>query len=95
MMGEKARKGSHLTEDERNRIAMLLNEGWSPYKIGKELGRAANTIRNEIKRGTTTIFFKYFEKTGYFPDTGQAVELPALRSQPKSGQSLSLLPSFL
>lgn len=73
MMGEKARKGSHLTEDERNRIAMLLNEGWSPYKIGKELGRAANTIRNEIKRGTTTIFFKYFEKTGYFPDTGQAV----------------------
>ena len=46
MMGEKARKGSHLTEDERNRIAMLLNEGWSPYKIGKELGRAANTIRN-------------------------------------------------
>lgn len=71
-MGE-IRKGSHLSGEERKKIEMLLKEGWSPYKIGKELGRAANTIRNEIKRGTTTILFNSFEKTSYFADTGQIV----------------------
>ena len=74
-MGETIKKGSHLSEEERKKIALLLKEGMSPYKIGKELGRAANTIRNEIKRGTTTILFNYYEKTGYFADTGQAVYL--------------------
>lgn len=54
-MGETIKKGSHLSEEERKKIALLLKEGMSPYKIGKELGRAANTIRNEIKRGTTHI----------------------------------------
>lgn len=70
-MGE--RKGSHLSEDERKQISVLLGEGCSPYKIGKILGRASNTIRNEIKRGTTTVIINYFEKKKYFWDTGQAV----------------------
>lgn len=69
----KIKKGTHLTEDERKRIAVLHKEGYSPYKIGKILNRASNTIRNELKRGTTVVIVGYFEKKEYFPDTGQAV----------------------
>lgn len=69
------KKGSHLTFEERRKIAVLHAEGMSPYKIGKLLGRASNTIRNELKRGTTTVIVSYFEKERYFPDTGQAVYL--------------------
>lgn len=50
----------------------MNDEGASPYKIGKVLGRASNTIRNELKRGTTKVIIGYFEKEKYFPDTGQA-----------------------
>ena len=67
------KKNSHLTYEERRSIAMLNDEGLSPYKIGKILGRASNTIRNELKRGTTTVIVGYFEKEKYFSDTGQAV----------------------
>lgn len=70
---EKARKGSHLTKEERRVIAALHEEGKSPYAIGKLTGRASNTIRNELKRGTTTIILGYYEKEKYFPDTGQAI----------------------
>lgn len=66
-------KGAHLTEMERKQISVLLGEGLSPYRIGKILGRASNTIRNEIRRGTTTVIVNYFEKEKYFSDTGQAV----------------------
>ena len=50
----------------------MNDEGASPYKIGKVLGRASNTIRNELKRGTTKVIIGYFENEKYFPDTGQA-----------------------
>ena len=69
----KVQKGSHLTIEERRQIAVLVGEGWSSYKIAKELGRASNTIRNEIRRGTTKVIINYYEKEKYFPDTGQAV----------------------
>ena len=59
------KKNSHLTYEERRSIAMLNDEGLSPYKIGKILGRASNTIRNELKRGTTTVIVGYFEKEKY------------------------------
>lgn len=68
-----AKKGSHLTMEERRYIATMHDEGVSPYKIGKILGRASNTIRNELKRGTTTIITGYLDKEKYFPDTGQAI----------------------
>lgn len=68
-----AKKGSHLTFEERQSVAVLHDEGLTPYKIGKILGRASNTIRNELKRGTITIIAGYYEKEKYFPDTGQAV----------------------
>ena len=41
---EKARKGSHLTKEERRVIAALHEEGKSPYAIGKLTGRASNTV---------------------------------------------------
>lgn len=45
-------KQKHLNFEERMTIQIRLKDGYSPYKIAKELNRASNTIRNEIKRGT-------------------------------------------
>lgn len=70
---EHTKKGSHLSLEERKNIAALHDEGLSPYKIGKILGRASNTIRNELRRGTTKLIIGYYEKEKYFPDTGQSV----------------------
>lgn len=67
------RKGKHLNEMERGQIAALDKQGLSPYKIGKILGRAANTIRNELRRGTVKVIDGYFEKERYYPDAGQKV----------------------
>ena len=49
-----SRKHKHLNFEERMLIQVRLKDGFSPYKIAKELGRASNTIRNEIARGTVT-----------------------------------------
>lgn len=49
-------KGKHLNYDERVTIQLRLKDGWSPYRIAKELGCAANTVRNEIKRGTIKLY---------------------------------------
>ena len=46
------RKGQHLSAEERHEIEVRLKDGWSPYRIAKHLGRAYNTIKNEIARGT-------------------------------------------
>ncbi|MFV0527206.1 MAG: IS30 family transposase [Lachnospiraceae bacterium] len=47
------RKGKALSKEEREKIAVYLQIGYTPYKIGKLMNRAANTIRNEIERGST------------------------------------------
>lgn len=70
---ETRKKGSHLNIEERRQIAILDKEGWSPYKIGKKLKRASNTIRNELKRGTVKQVVGYKEAEIYFPDTGDIV----------------------
>lgn len=70
---EKVKKGSHLTIEERRQIAMLLDDGFTPYKIARMLGRALNTVLNELRRGTTKVIIKYYEREKYFPDTGQAI----------------------
>lgn len=49
-----SRKNKHLKDFERGQIELLHNKGYSAYKIAKELGRASNTIRNELKRGTVS-----------------------------------------
>ena len=53
---ETAKKGSHLSFEERVIIETRLKDNWSPNRIAKELSRASNTIRNEIKRGTVTLY---------------------------------------
>ena len=50
------RKGSHLSFEERVIIQTRLKDEWSPNRIAVELGRAPNTIRNEIKRGTVLLY---------------------------------------
>lgn len=67
------RKNKHLTPIERGQIAALHSQGLTPYRIGKILHRASNTIRNELKRGTTTIIKRKYEKMEYFPERGQAI----------------------
>ena len=47
-----SRKNKHLNFEERMTIQIRLKDGFSPYKIAKELKRPLKTIQNEIKRGT-------------------------------------------
>lgn len=50
------KKGKHLTYDERVIIQVRHQDGWSANKISKEIGCAPNTVRNELKRGTVTLY---------------------------------------
>ncbi len=73
-MAENQNKHKHLTDFERGMIKVLHEQGYSPYAIGKELGRASNTIRNELKRG---IVHQYDSRRNkdlyiYFPEAGYA-----------------------
>ena len=70
---EKVRKGSHLSMEERRQIAILLDDGFTPYKIAQKIGRALNTVLNELRRGTIKVIVDYYEKEKYFPDTGQVI----------------------
>ncbi|SDL30085.1 helix-turn-helix domain-containing protein, partial [Lacicoccus qingdaonensis] len=45
-------KGKHLTKAERAQIKILKQENYSNRDIAARLGRAPQTINNEIKRGT-------------------------------------------
>lgn len=49
-------KGKHLSYDERILIQVRLKDGWSANKIAKEIGCAPNTVRNEIRRGTVSLY---------------------------------------
>ena len=50
------RKGQHLLSEERHEIEVRLKDGWSIYRIAKQLGRPYNTIKNEVKRGTVLLY---------------------------------------
>lgn len=50
-------KGKHLTFLERAIIQVRLKDKLSPYRIAKEIGCSANTVRNEIKRGTPALYW--------------------------------------
>ena len=50
------RKGQHLLSEERHEIEVRLKDGWSIYRIVKHLGRPYNTVKNEIKRGTVSLY---------------------------------------
>ena len=49
-------KGQHLLAEERHEIEVRLKDGWSIYRIAKHLGRAYNTIKAEIARGTVYLY---------------------------------------
>lgn len=68
-----SRKNKHLNYKERMTIEFCLKDGFSAYKIAKELERPINTILNEIRRGTTTQIKhgKFIQM--YLADTGDAI----------------------
>ncbi|MGF0096526.1 IS30 family transposase [Peptoniphilus sp. SGI.035] len=66
-----SRKNKHLSDFERGQIELLHNKGYSAYRIAKELGRASNTIRYELKRGTVFQIKNERIVQVYYPDTGK------------------------
>ena len=52
--------GTHLTLDERERLAALKAEGLGLRAIARQLGRAASTISRELRRNA-------LPKGGYLP----------------------------
>ena len=51
------KKGQHLTAEERHLIEVRINvDKVTVYAIAKELGRPYNTIKNEIARGTVSMY---------------------------------------
>ena len=44
----KEKEKPRLTNNERQRIEVMLKDGWTPYKIAKALGRPPKTIMREI-----------------------------------------------
>lgn len=68
------RKGQHLTSEERHLIEVRYNtDHWTIYRIAKELGRAYNTVKNEINRGTVLLYNGKVKR--YKADVGHAVYL--------------------
>jgi IS30 family transposase len=68
-----SRKNKHLNFEERMIIQLRLKDGYSAYRIAKELRRPINTILNEIRRGTTTQIKQGNYVEVYLADTGEAV----------------------
>ena len=67
------RKGQHLLNEERYEIEVRLKDGRSIYKIAKHLGRAYNTIKDEVERGTVTMYNGKVKR--YKADQGKSVYL--------------------
>ena len=67
------RKGQHLLSEERHEIEVRLKDGWSIYRIAKHLERPYNTIKNEIKRGTVSLYNGKVQR--YKADEGKKVYL--------------------
>ena len=67
------RKGQHLLSEERHEIEVRLKDDWSLYRIAKHLGRPYNTIKNEIKRGTVSLYNGKMQR--YKSDEGKKVYL--------------------
>ena len=44
---------SHLTCDERDRIAQLLFEGFNQLEISRAIGRCPSTLSRELRRNCT------------------------------------------
>lgn len=51
----KHEKGKHLKYKDYVVIQVRLRDGWKANRIAKELGCAANTVRNIIRKGMTPL----------------------------------------
>lgn len=67
------RKGQHLLNEERHEIEVRLKDGWSIYRIAKHLRRPYNTIKNEVARGTVSLYQGKVQR--YKADEGERVYL--------------------
>jgi len=56
------KKWKHLNKDERVMIQLRLQDGWSAYRIAKEIPCSPNTVRNEIRRGTVLLYHGTVER---------------------------------
>lgn len=66
----KHQKGKHLSYEERILIQIRQKDGWSANKIAKEIGCAPNTVRNELQRGTVSLYHGRVQR--YKAKAGQA-----------------------
>ena len=68
------RKGQHLTSEERHIIEVRFNKDKQTiYGIAKEIGRPYNTVKNEIARGTVSLYNGKVSR--YKADVGYSVYL--------------------
>lgn len=86
------RKNKHLNYEESMIIQIRLKDGFTSYKIAKELGRPINTIINEIRRGTTTQIKSGKTMEVYLADTGEAVYRKNRRNSCRSYKRLECSP---
>ena len=84
----KHRKGQHLLREERYEIQIRLKDGWTPYRIAKHLGRPYNTIKNEIKRGSVSLYNG--KQRRYKAEQGEKVYLEHRRNCRKAYKCLSV-----
>ncbi len=64
-------------------IQTRLKDGWKVGCIADEIGCAANTVRNEIKRGTVTLYNGNIHR--YKVRTGQVVDAEKSGKSPTDG----------
>lgn len=70
-----SRKHKHLSFEACMIIQICLKDGFSTYQFAKEIGRASNTIRNEIVRETVTQIIQGRKVEGYLADTENSIYL--------------------
>ena len=83
------RKNQHLLSEERHEIEVRLKDGWSIYRIAKELNRPFNTIKNEIKRGTVSLYNGKIQR--YKADEGKRVYLENRKNSRKQYRCLTCI----
>ena len=84
------RRSQHLLSEERHEIEVFLKLGWSIYRIAKEMGRPYNTIKNEIKRGTVSLYHGRVQR--YRADKGYQVYLEHRKESRRKYRCLGVAP---
>jgi len=90
-------KGKHLTMDNRRLIDLWKNENMSNREIAGLLGKAPQTINNEVKRGTTLqkVYSADYAQTVYQTNRKQSVKKIILMKELKRKYYTILSKNFL